>query len=114
MQSNSKIPRELKNLLTAKQYKILKAYLYNYGINEMVKKLKVVKRDELILQLIYIGKKLAIYELIYCKIYPNLSKLDKKYMAGFNDFREKLIKEIKYEQLKSRKKGFSRKKRKTT
>ncbi len=107
---NKKIPRELQGLLTTGQYKILKAYLHNYGINEIVSKLKI-KREDLILDFLYIGKKLAIYEFLYCRVYPSLSKLDKKYMAGFIDFRNRLIKEIKYEQIKSRKKRPSSKRK---
>lgn len=98
-----RISKELQNLLTDKQLKLLKAYLDNCTIRDIVRKLKF-KQEDVLLEFIFLGKKLALYEMAYIKILPDISDAGKKYMAGFLHFRKRLEEEINYVGLKERKK----------
>jgi predicted DNA-binding protein YlxM (UPF0122 family) len=87
------IPVLLKKLLTKEQRDILQLYLASYHINDIMELLKI-KRSEIPLNFIYIGKKMALYEMLECKIYPNLKMLRGSYLEGFNDCKKILKKEI--------------------
>ena len=87
------IPTLLKKLLSKEQRNMLQLYLANYHIND-IKKLLKIKRSEIPMNFIYIGKKIALYEMLECNIYPNTNKLDGTYLDGFADCKKIIKKEI--------------------
>ncbi len=78
--------------MTRKQFKIFRLFLENYTVTEICKKVKV-KKQALFLDFIFIGKRLAIYEWLFCKIIPK--KTSKQYLEGFKDYEKLLIQELK-------------------
>ena len=83
----------LKKILSSKQIKLLKAYSRNCGINEIIKELKI-KRSDIILEFIYLGKSLAIFEWLHCKLVPPLGK-SQEFIDGFVSSTALLTKRIK-------------------
>ena len=104
-----KITKGLKDLLSDKQLEILKAYLSNCTLRDISRRLNV-KQDDILLEFIFLGKKLALYEMSTCRVLLDLTKVGEKgYVSGFKDFRKQLYKEVEYVRIKEGKKRLNRK-----
>jgi hypothetical protein len=85
---NSIILAEVRKFLDPFHYKLLFLFYKHYSLKEICSKTGL-KRDNLLLHFIYLGKKLSLYE-IDCSICPD--EFDDNYVRGFNDCKKKLYK----------------------
>lgn len=89
----------LRKYLTAKQRVVLALFVEGHGISELAGKTKLT-REEVLYQLLHIGRALAYYELLECSILPEPQENTSVYLEGWNDFRKKILEEVKNGKLK--------------
>lgn len=87
---------ELKRLLTPQEYAILQLCRHQYTVRELARELKL-PRKRLILSAIMLGKKLAYFDLVECKVVPDMCKLGTGYLEGFKACKQELKKVLENE-----------------
>jgi hypothetical protein len=85
--------------LTSKQRVVLALFIESGSINQIAGKTKL-SREEVLYQLMNIGRALAYYEIMDCSIFPQPLGNKKDYLKGWNDFRKRLIKEVRNGKIK--------------
>lgn len=103
----------LRKILSYRQLNLLNSYYKNYTLREMTQRYGI-KKSELFLEFIYLGKALAIFDWLYCQIIPP-DNANQDFISGFIYCRDKLkqriadvIRKEKRQKKLSRKKRFKR------
>ena len=95
------IPQQLRKYLTSKQRVILTLFSEGKSINELAGETKL-SREEILFQLVYIGRSLAYYEIAECEVLPNLTKAkSSEYLLGWNTFKQTLSEVVRNGKIKS-------------
>lgn len=94
------VKKEILKLLGSKEKKLFTLYLEGYGINEMVNKTGIPRKD-ILFYFMLIGQSILLYKLTKCSIVPK-KFTSYKYLQGFKDYEKQLTKEVKNECIKRR------------
>lgn len=90
---------QLNKYLTSKQKVLLSLFTENSGITELAHKTKL-SRDEILFQLMVIGRCLAYFEIMECDVVPSIAKRkSKEYLQGWLAFKKTLLKVVKNEKI---------------
>jgi hypothetical protein len=97
---------ELKKFLDPLYYKLLILYYKHYTFKEITENLHI-KRKDLVLHFIYLGKKLMLYEL-NCDLIPKETQED--YLRGFNNCKLQILNRRKENEHKQRRETHKKRK----